>query len=502
MGNCLFEVGLFFLRLRSVFDGGAKTKKKVFYSEMEKDDVDQQKIESDSNNTQSAVDEMESAVDEQELDSALDEQEDPLVSWLFEMENNVAEQEIESDFDEQEWGIDDDVQEEIESYTAEQLENNLVVEQDTMISSAEKDTLISLFIEIGVGQSVRTAKQYLEATNWDLEDALRLFYSAEVPYPNKSYELINLEEPNVRDEMVHPDVSAVDNSLDDNLASMYPPPLELMYDGPFHKAKKAAEDEDKWLIVNVQSKQEFSSLTLNLDTWSHEAVSQTISANFIFWQVYDDATEGKKVCNYYQLTSFPAVLVLDPITGQNVKSWTGMIDPVQLLEDLAPYMDAGPKLHLTRLCRKRPIGTSQQNTVPVTTEEEDEELFQAILASMENMKTTVAPSCRDSIEEPVTSSSNKLIYPALPEEPKVNKSLLCRIGVRLPDGRRLQRNFLRTDPVQLLWSFCNSQLEEEESRPFHLTQAIPGASKTLDYESKQTFEESGLSNSMISVTWD
>ncbi|MCL7042393.1 hypothetical protein MKW94_020184 [Papaver nudicaule] len=124
------------------------------------------------------------------------------------------------------------------------------------------------------------------------------------------------------------------------------------------------------------------------------------------------------------------------------------------------------------------------------------------------MTATVATSCTDTDElmtdEPSTSSSKKLtiIYPALPEEPEVEKTLLCRIGVRLPDGRRIQRRFLKTDPVQLLWSYCSSQLGEAKSRPFHLTVAIPGASSTLDYECKQTFEESGLSNSMISVTWD
>ena len=55
---------------------------------------------------------------------------------------------------------------------------------------------------------------------------------------------------------------------------------------------------------------------------------------------------------------------------------------------------------------------------------------------------------------------------------------------------------------QLLWSFCYSQLEEAETRPFRLTHAIPGASRSLDYDSQSTFEESGLANSMISVTWD
>jgi len=40
------------------------------------------------------------------------------------------------------------------------------------------------------------------------------------------------------------------------------------------------------------------------------------------------------------------------------------------------------------------------------------------------------------------------------------------------------------------------------TKPFKLTHAIPGASKSLDYESNATFEESGLAGSMISVTCD
>lgn len=56
--------------------------------------------------------------------------------------------------------------------------------------------------------------------------------------------------------------------------------------------------------------------------------------------------------------------------------------------------------------------------------------------------------------------------------------------------------------LKLLWSFIAVQLGEDETRAFRLTHAIPGASKNLDYESNSTFEESGLANSMISVTWD
>ncbi|CAK9141733.1 unnamed protein product [Ilex paraguariensis] len=149
--------------------------------------------------------------------------------------------------------------------------------------------------------------------------------------------------------------------------------------------------------------------------------------------------------------------------------------------------------------------TSEAPVAVDGTSEEDEEMQLALAASMEGVKDTNGVTSKDASiinTQEETCSIKKPSYPPLPEEPKGDRNLLCRVGIRLPDGRRLQRNFFRTDCIQLLWSFCYSQLGEDDARPFRLTQAIPGASKCLDYDSKLTFEESGLSNSMVSVTWD
>ncbi|WVZ25185.1 hypothetical protein V8G54_003729 [Vigna mungo] len=401
------------------------------------------------------------------------------------------------------------------------------------------------------------------------------------------------------------------------------------------QAKDAASLQNKWLLVNIQSTKEFSSHMLNRDTWANEAVSQTISTNCIFWQVYDDTTEGRKVCTYYRLDSIPVVLVIDPITGQKMRSWIGMVEPESLLEGLLAFLDAGPKDHHITLSHKRPRGSSSPPkskglllvsvyiAVPRLTaisseaalacrsimlwhavcpptvnvlhlsvafvfcssscrkwqlnratlqfyrgsshdwllcvdktqsnynnqglyfsieiclpyisndetvflnfvlimvlfdvialvesnenKEEDEEIQRALAASMESMKESTAMAGTDNKDADVvvngqeTTLAKRPTYPPLPEEPKAERNLLCRVGVRLPGGQRVQRNFLRTDPIQLLWSFICTQLGEDETRPFRLTHAIPGASKNLDYESNSTFQESGLANSMISVTWD
>ncbi|GLU01090.1 hypothetical protein SLE2022_184160 [Rubroshorea leprosula] len=450
-------------------------------------------------------------------------------------------------------------------------------------SEEEEQRLVSSFLEIAVGQTADTARQFLQATSWQLEEALQLFYvdneggptalaSNSPPVENVNswpdqnsgelkdsgnnnngvnegdevrpplpvvretlyddvmlYGASRIGHPphesssmiafrNFDEEMKRPGVwesnegasSAVDAPRD-NLASLYRPPFHLMFQGSFEKAKATASNEEKWLLVNVQSSKEFSSHMLNRDTWANEAVSQTISANFIFWQVYDDGSEGRKVCTYYKLDSIPVILVIDPITGQKMRSWCGMVQPESLLEDLVPFMDGGPRVHHEMLSHKRQRGNSlaprqktKVDTPPTNEPDKGKGLSEAVVAPIESIKESskMTSDDRELCNTEETLSSKKRTYPPLPEEPKGDRNLLCRVGIRLPDGHRVQRHFLRTDPIQLLWSFCQSQLGEKETKAFRLTKPIPGASESLDYDSKLTFDESGLSNSMILVTWE
>ncbi|XP_028752586.1 plant UBX domain-containing protein 7 isoform X1 [Neltuma alba] len=449
-----------------------------------------------------------------------------------------------------------------------------------VLSPNDQQIMVSSFLEVAEGQTAETARQFLQATSWKLEEAIQLFLigneggagpqlspshnppaenddswtgrpsseqrkdtaiessggddgdEVRPPLPVKRETLY--DDPmlygvsrmgprsqeasslvafrNFEEEMRRPGVweseqgavSTAESSRD-NLASLYRPPFHLLFTGPFDKAKIAASTEDKWLLVNIQSTREFSSHMLNRDTWANEAVSQTISTNFIFWQVYDDTTEGRKVCTYYRLDSIPVVLVIDPITGQKMRIWSGMVQPESLLEGLLPFLDAGPKDHHSTLSHKRPRESSSPTKSKDESNEEDEEVLRALALSMEGMKESSALAGVDKDAESVDRGQETVLapsYPPLPEEPKGDKNLLCRVGIRLPDGCRVQRNFLRTDPIQLLWSFCSAQLGEGEVKQFRLTQSIPGASKVLDYESNATLEESGLANSMILMTWE
>ncbi|KAF8378901.1 hypothetical protein HHK36_030250 [Tetracentron sinense] len=378
---------------------------------------------------------------------------------------------------------------------------------ESVLTATEKQSLVSLFLEITVGQSRNIAGQFLEATSWKLEEAIHLFYVGNeggrlvssfcsppkenvIPLLDQSsggrekdignenvgqddrgeevrpplpvtrealygdvmqYRALTMEyrsheasplvavsnfdaemkQPRVREsdqsaestsdnswEMERPGVwesdqsaeSTTDNSRD-NLASLYRPPFALMHHGPFEKAKVAASIQDKWLLVNLQSTKEFS---------SHMA--------------YYDTNEGKKVCTHYNLDSIPVVLVIDPITGQKRHSCSGMIQPERLLEKVKLKSDL------------KALAADE-------TTEEDAEMMLALAASMETTKGPISLTSTNKDEPKTdreeTGSTKKPIYLPLPEEPKGEKSLLCRVGVRLPDGRRLQRNFLHSDPIQV-----------------------------------------------------
>ncbi|CAN4086156.1 unnamed protein product [Withania somnifera] len=347
--------------------------------------------------------------------------------------------------------------------------------------------LVSSFLEIAVGQTTGTARQFLEATSWNLEEAIQLFYTrnddnaesasaSDVVYGDNSALYNGLSRNSEEAEQTPPSNYATE---DNSLVFLYRPSYELLYEGPFEYAKDAGAARNKWLLVNVQSTKEFSSVMLNRDTWANEIVAQAIKSNFVFWQEDEDTEEGKKVCSYYKLHSLPVILVIDPITGQKMRSWNGMVAPEELLEDAMCFMDRSPTEYHANLIQK------QRGRIHRDTREGNE--------SQEIKEIT------NDTEDEKQLSMKKVCYLPLPEEPKCDKNLLCRIAIRLPDGRKIQRNFLKTDSIKLLWSFCSNQLGEAETRPFRFTQAIPGASKFMEYESNLTFEESGLANSIVSV---
>ena len=106
----------------------------------------------------------------------------------------------------------------------------------------------------------------------------------------------------------------------------------------------------------------------------------------------------------------------------------------------------------------------------------------------------------------------KTLMERLPPEPAVNSADLIRLLIKLPNGKRLERRFLRSDPVKYLFYFVHSN--EESPLLFAITsnfpsRDIPGKPDFLDLEFEgdnlddndqrynQTLENVGLQKSEI-----
>ncbi|KFK22146.1 hypothetical protein AALP_AAs62910U000300 [Arabis alpina] len=388
------------------------------------------------------------------------------------------------------------------------------------------DQLISSFLETAVGQTVETARTFLQTTNWNIEEAINLYlmnnnYDSSLYHDYNQVAAPRSEVTSVREDSTTSGTSDVSDSQDSDtrLSSLCRPPIDLLFKGSFEDAKSVSAKKNLWLIVNVQSRTELDSQWLNRDVWSSEAVSQMVETCFILWQVYDDTIEGRKVSSYYKIESAsPVVFVIDPITGLKMRMWSGVIEAHSLFEDLMNITEAGPHEHIASLTKNRTpketfssSNNNNQVTAPSWGEEfEEEDTYSYYEEEEEDEETCSSSNHSDPTWEPEFEEEEEeeeetcLEFPDLTEEPKsdCDRSELCNICVRFPDGRRKQRKFLKSEPIQLLWSFCYSHMEGSERKVFKLVQAIPGASKTLDYEANETFDQSGLANSMISVTWE
>ncbi|XP_044147458.1 UBX domain-containing protein 7 isoform X1 [Bufo gargarizans] len=130
--------------------------------------------------------------------------------------------------------------------------------------------------------------------------------------------------------------AAVDKKLT-TLADLFRPPIDLMHKGSFETAKECGQLKNKWLMINIQNVQDFACQCLNRDIWSNDSVKSLIREHFIFWQVYHDSEEGQRYIQFYKLSDFPYVSILDPRTGQKMIEWQ-KLDVNSFLEQVTGFL--------------------------------------------------------------------------------------------------------------------------------------------------------------------
>ncbi|RUS80397.1 hypothetical protein EGW08_011833 [Elysia chlorotica] len=162
----------------------------------------------------------------------------------------------------------------------------------------------------------------------------------------------------------------------------------MTYKGTFQSARDFGSSQNRWLLVNVQNVQEFPCQVLNRDVWSNPETRAVIKDSFVFWQVYNDSEEGKRFMQFYKLSQWPYVAVIDPFTGESQIVWNKIADGNVFCELAKDFLSMSPVPDSSQL----PTSAKRQRREPTIVDaSEEDQLEAAIQASLTESVQKPAP---------------------------------------------------------------------------------------------------------------
>jgi hypothetical protein len=337
----------------------------------------------------------------------------------------------------------------------------------------------------------------------------------------------------------------------ERLTDLFRPPTHLLTPGSWDAARAAARESRRWIIANVQDMTEFASQMLNRDTWKAEAVQDIVQQNFVLWQAYHDSALGQNFLSRYKaITEFPAIAIIDGRTGGLIQKFSGFVTPEDLVTGLvqvldkyesemlawraegqqqeqgaAAAQDLGTGMHIPGLAPSSSTTSSSSSSPPSPKRQragagdmnEDDALAAAIAASLEqgggdanvafdvdsdgdDGDVTMAAAAAEPAAAPVAPP------PVIPDEPAQGAPGSTRLQLRRPDGSRLTRRFLKSEPVASVYGFARLSDPEalEQGRAFELVVAAhgSGAAEVIPHDDESaTLESVGLVNAVVNMRW-
>jgi hypothetical protein len=273
-------------------------------------------------------------------------------------------------------------------------------------------------------------------------------------------------------------------------------PLGLTYKGGFHDAVAHAARRHRWLLVNVQGL-DLASLAQNRDVWANDLVAQCVREHFVLWQADagdDDekrgaGTEGEeaaKVLSYYKIPrdKVPVVIIVDPVTGQAVGRLHGT-DPNDFLVSMGPYTEKRPAFPV--------IGAAKKSTAAPTSRQEQAPTTVRKPAEQPTSRQEQAPT-------PVRKPAEQPVAAAVAVAPTDQQPAVCKMRVRLANGRVVAKDFGSQCAVAELFAYCRSEMGTgaAAARPFRLLRFVGAAWVEIRNDSA-SFESLRLHMSTVCV---
>ncbi|KAF2209871.1 hypothetical protein CERZMDRAFT_46330 [Cercospora zeae-maydis SCOH1-5] len=310
------------------------------------------------------------------------------------------------------------------------------------------------------------------------------------------------------------------------LAELFRPPVDLITPLSLADARDEGKASEKWILVNVQDASIFECQVLNRDIWKNEQIRETIKEHFIFLQYSKDDPRGSDYVNYYfssnrdNEAAYPHIAIIDPRTGEQVKTWSGSPAPLapDFLMDLHEFLDR----YSLKMDMKNPVQTKRKEPKKdINQMSEEEQLELAMQASMG--AGSAAPKDEDpdnltkgSVNGKGTSSAMNDHSVQMDEKPAPQKDTpFSRISATTPheeptstdpkettriqfrhSGGRIIRRFNLSDPVRRIYEWLKaSPIEGHEAGTFELI----SLGKNLIDQLEMSIADAGLKQGTVMV---
>lgn len=315
------------------------------------------------------------------------------------------------------------------------------------------------------------------------------------------------------DNVINTDFARADEP---NVEWLFPPPRHISFPGNFQEARALAKQEKKWILVNIQSHEEFGSHQLNRDTWVDDTIQEILRENFVFWQRGHTSMDGKNYMALYHILAedLPHIGIIDPRTGAKITTIRGYMDPRILTQTLFEFFDENSLDSMKAGKHRIRSSGSYHETITVDDSEDEKCEDGKHLKELKVDESLVDERETKKPREDATSDVRKPVtYGPIPPEPtgnpnranvlKLKEDLgddMTKVSIKLANGRSLVRKYRKSDYVQVLYAVAQANVPEANSgRAFDLVTNFPRAS--LSDRLNDTLVDSGVANSQVIMEW-
>uniref|UniRef100_A0A914YY80 UAS domain-containing protein n=1 Tax=Panagrolaimus superbus TaxID=310955 RepID=A0A914YY80_9BILA len=162
------------------------------------------------------------------------------------------------------------------------------------------------------------------------------------PSKNDGFQPITDYREVIRQQERELDAARAPKKKEDPIERLFKPPRELMFLGTWERARDSAQANKTWLLVNLQKNSEFACACLNRDIWRNDIVKEIVKGNFLLWQAGDDSSDCQRISAYYNIQTFPTIMVVDPRTGERVQFIRRFKNSDTFIEDLTDFLGLFP----------------------------------------------------------------------------------------------------------------------------------------------------------------